>query len=125
MADIQNEGAIIYGNISQSAFAAGRGAKATNTIRDASLKLRNEGRGELAARLEELTAAVAAAQGQLGEAFEDVQDQAEDVAEELARDEPRKPRLTRLLKAIAERARDVAGVVNAAHSLAEAVRRVF
>jgi predicted transcriptional regulator len=89
------------------------------------VKLRDEGLEELAARLEELTAALAAAQGQLGEAFEDIQDQAEDVAEELARDEPRKSRLTRLLKGIAEGARDVAGVVNAAHALADAVRGVL
>lgn len=125
MADIQNEGLFMYGNISKSAVAAGRNAKATNTIRDASVKLRDEGLEELAERLEELTAALAAAQGRLGEAFGDIQDQAEDVAEELARDEPRKSRLTRLLKGIAEGARDVAGVVNAAHALADAVRGVL
>jgi hypothetical protein len=126
MADVQNEGLYMpYGSISQSAVAAGRNANATNTIREASLKLRDEGLEEVAARLEELAAALVVAQGQLGEAFEDVQDEAEDVAEELAREEPRKSRLTRLLKGIAEGARDVAGVVNAAHALADAVHRVL
>lgn len=125
MPDVHNEGLYMPdGRIKNSAVAAGRNAKATNTVTDASLKLRNEGLEDIAARLEELTRVLATAEAKLGPAGEDVHEQAAAVAEELAKDEPRKSVLRRLLRGIAEDAHEVAAVVNAASALADAVNRL-
>jgi hypothetical protein len=126
MPSFHNEG--IYmpdGVISESAVAGGRNARARNTIEIASTRLQGGRTGEISALLDELRNALAATDDELGNASAGVHEQAAVVAEELAKDQPRKVVLTRLLKGIAEDAHGVAAVVNAVHALADAVQRLF
>lgn len=126
MTGSHNEG--IYmpgGSISHSTVAAGRNAKAVTIIDRAGAALEAKGQEELAARLSELLEALRKGQGQLGEQSQAVHEQAAIAAEELAKPEPSKPAVLRLLHGVAEDSRAVTSIVQAAQSLIDAAQRLL
>jgi hypothetical protein len=126
MSSLHNEGVYMpNGIISNSAVAGGRNATAINIIETASTNLTNGGREQIAVLLEDLKDALVSADAELGDASDDAYEQTAAVAEELQRQEPRKSVVTRLLRGIAEDARDAASVVNAVQALAQAVDRLL
>lgn len=121
-----NEG--IYmpgGSISHSTVAAGRNASAVTVIDRAGAALEDKGQQELAGCLRELLEALREGQGQLGEQSQAVHQQAAVAAEELAKPQPSKPVVLRLLHGVAEDSRAVTAIVEAARSLIDAVQRLL
>ena len=126
MTESQNEG--IYmprGNISHSTVAAGRNAKAVTIIDRAGATLEDNGQKELADRLSALLEALRKGQDELGEQSQAVHEQAAIAAEELSKPKPSKPAVLRLLHGVAEDARAVTSIVQAAESLLHAVQRLL
>jgi hypothetical protein len=78
---------------------------------------------ELAACLRGLVEALREKQGELGPQGAAVQEQAAAAAEELTKPKPSKPVVLRLLHGVAEDSRAVASIVQAVHSLIDAVQR--
>lgn len=126
MTEIHNEGIFMPGGrIEESNVAAGRHAEAATIIYQASAALDDRGQDEVATRLRELLDALGAGKHQLGAKSEIVHDQTAAAAEELAKTEPRKAVVLRLLHGVAEDSRAVASVVNAVHSLIDTVQRLL
>jgi hypothetical protein len=126
MTEIHNEGIFMPGgSIHRSTVAAGRQARAVTIIDQASTALDGRGQDEIAARLRELLSALGAGKDQLGDKSQSVHDEMAAAAEELAKPEPRKAVVLRLLRGVAEDSRAVAAVVTAVHSLIDAVQRLL
>jgi hypothetical protein len=126
MTESHNEG--IYmpgGSISHSTVAAGRNASAVTIIDRAGSALEDAGQEELAGCLRELLEALREGQGQLGEQSQGVHEQAAIAAEELAKPQPSKRAVLRLLHGVAEDSRAVTSIVQAAQSLIDAVQRLL
>jgi hypothetical protein len=126
MTEIHNEGVFMPGgSIHGSTVAAGRQAEAATIIDQASVALDGRGQDEIAVCLRELLDALGAGKNQLGDKSQVVHDQTAAAAEELTKTKPRKSVVLRLLHGVAEDSRAVAGVVNAVHSLIDAVQRLL
>jgi ABC-type transporter Mla subunit MlaD len=113
------------GSIERSTIAVGSHATAVTIIDHASAALDDHGQHEIAARLRELLQALNTEKDQLGDSSQSVHDQTAAAAEELEQPEPRKSVVIRLLRGVAEDSRAVASVVNAVHSLIDAVQRLL
>ncbi len=114
----------IGGDVSGSAIAVGTGARAW--IAPATIAaLRQRGANEFAERLRDLEQALALDGERLGDAAGPVREQAEAVGDELARQSPRKSVVANLLHGLSEHAQSATAVVNAVHSLLEAVHRLL
>ena len=121
-----NEGIFMPGGrIEHSTVAAGRNAHAVTIIDRAGETLQDEGQEELADRLGELLDALRQGHDQLGEQSPAVHEQAAVAAEELAKPQPSKPVVLRLLHGVAEDSRAVTAIVQAAQSLIDAVHRLL
>lgn len=126
MSEIHNEGVFMPGgSIRGSTVAAGRHAEVVTIIDQAGAALDDRGQDEVAARLRELLDTLGAERNQLGDKSQIVHDQTAAAAEELAKTEPRKAVVLRLLHGVAEDSRAVASVVNAVHSLIDTVQRLL
>jgi hypothetical protein len=124
--EIHNEGLNMRDStIDRSTIAAGRHSQAVTIIDHARAALDDRGQDEIAARLDELLHTLSIGNDQLGEKSDSVHDQTAAAAEELAKTEPRKAVVIRLLRGVAEDSTAAASVVNAVHSLIDAVQRLL
>jgi hypothetical protein len=114
----RNEGIVQHGGtIDAGALAVGRGARAVQRVEAAASTLDGP---EVAARLRELTALLAAHAGEL-ERPDDVLAAAETVAEELTRPEPSRVTLAGVLDGIAGAASGVGAIATAVAALRVAI----
>ena len=120
----QGNSVSVGGDVSGSAIAVGTGARAW--IAPAAIAaLEERGARELAERLRDLEQALVADRERLGDASGPVREQAEAIGDELARQSPRKSVVANLLHGLSEHAQSASAVVNAVHSLLEAVHRLL
>ncbi|MEX5718765.1 DUF5955 family protein [Geodermatophilus maliterrae] len=118
MVEGRNEGIIVRGGtVNAGAMAAGSGATAHNVAAD----LTARGQVDVARRLEELVRQLEAHADQVPGA-EQVRDDAQTVTEELAKDQPDRGRLERILSRISDSVGSVSSLTQATNALLDAIR---
>jgi hypothetical protein len=117
-----NEGIIVsgHGQLTGGAVAVGRQASAFNNAPAADARLQERGLEEVRARLDELLRAIETHATLVNEPGV-VRSAAENIASELAKEQPDKSLVTVLLDGLAANVRSVTGVIGAAEAMRAAV----